>query len=119
MRNTDINSSLALAFTGIRLLLENTLVTLRRLQPDDSVVTCRTSFGTLPFSLPSYPKGHAREGFMRCPASNSTVIRALGFGFETGPSFLASTVFQGQPDIGSNEIFGIKRFSELLAGKEV
>jgi hypothetical protein len=70
------------------------LVTLQRLQPDDSVGTYRKIFGTLPFSLPS------REGFTRCPASSSRVIRALAFGFETFAfgqktklSYL-STVFQ-------------------------
>jgi hypothetical protein len=77
-----MNSSYALGFTGIRLPLENTLVTLQRLH-------------------------------------------SLAFGFETfafrqkTKLSCLSTVFQEQPDIGSNEISGIKCFSELLAGKEV
>jgi hypothetical protein len=76
-----MNSSYALGFTGIRLPLENTLVTLQRLH-------------------------------------------SLAFGFETlairqkAKLSCLSTVFQGQPDIDSNEISGIKRFSELLVRKE-
>jgi|WetSurMetagenome_2_1015567.scaffolds.fasta_scaffold438907_1 hypothetical protein len=82
MRDTDINSSYSLGFSGIRLPLENRLVRLRRLHS--------LAFG----------------------------FETLAFRQKTELSCL-STAFQVQPDIGSNEISGIKRFSELLVGKEV
>ena len=87
----------ALGFTGIGLPVENTLISFRRLQPDDSVVTYRKFSDTLPFSLPS------REGFMMSPVSSSKVIRALAFDFETfafrqkAELSRLSTVFQGNP----------------------
>jgi hypothetical protein len=65
-----INPSYALGFTGIRLPLENTLVTLQRLH-------------SLAF------------GFETFAFRQNTKLSCL------------STVFQGQPDIGSNEISGI------------
>jgi hypothetical protein len=51
------------------------------------------------------------------PLENTLVrlqrLDSLAFGDETGPSYLTSRrFFRGNP-IGSNEIFGIKRFSEL------
>jgi hypothetical protein len=65
-----LNPSYALGYTGIRLPLENTLITLHRLHS--------LAFG----------------------------FETFAFGQKTKLSCL-STVFQGQPDTGSNEISGI------------
>jgi hypothetical protein len=88
-----INPGYALGFADIRLPLENTFVTLQRLQ------------------LPGLTSPPPRAKLMEPPPlARCADWFILAFGFETGPSFLASTVFQRQPDIGSNEA------SEMING---